>query len=113
MEMKDVSNFVSIVLAKLTGDKAAEIAARNEKKARAALKGQISSLESEQVNLEEKVEDCKEALNNAIYCTEPITSSETYIEGIANAQENLDNAELALEENQFSIEYYKGLLAKL
>ena len=111
--MKDVSNFVTIVLAKLTGDKAAEIAARNEKKARAALKGQISALESEQVNLEEKVEDCKEALNNAIYCTEPITSSEAYISNIALAQENVDDAEEDLADNQLAIEYYKDLLAKL
>lgn len=111
--MKEVSTFMSIVLAKLTGDKAAEIAARNEKKARAALKGQISSLESEQVNLEEKVEDCKEALENAIYRTEPINSSEAYINGIADAQEDLDEAEEALEDNKNSIEYYKNLLAKL
>jgi len=101
------------VLAKLTGDKAAEIAARNEKKARAALKGQISALESDQVNLEEKVEDCKEALNNAIYRTEPITSSEDYIEGIALAQGSLDDAEDNLAINVVSIEYYKDLLAKL
>lgn len=113
MEMKEVSNFMSIVLAKLTGDKAKEVAARNEKKARAALKGQISALESEQVNLDEAVEDAKEALNNAIYCTEPIVSSEAYISNIVKAKDNLTDAEDAIEDNQESIEFYKSLLEKL
>lgn len=111
--METVSNFVSIVLAKLTGDKAKEIALRNEKKARAALRGQISALESEQVNLDEKLEDAREAFNNALYPAAPIESSEAYIESIVRAQENVDCAEENLADNINSIEFYKSLLEKL
>ena len=111
--MEQLSTFVTIVLAKLTGDKAKETAVRNEKKARAALRGQISALESEQVNLEEKLEDAKEAFENALYPAEPISSSETYISSIVRAQENVDYAEENLADNVNSIEFYKDLLAKL
>lgn len=108
-----VSNFVSIVMAKLQGDDAKVLALRNEKRAKAALKGQISALQSEQVNLEVKLEDAVEAHENAKYPTKDIVSSESYIDKVASTYRAKVQAEENLEENKESIEFYEGILAGL
>ena len=111
--IKDLENFVEIVLAKMTGDKNRETAVRNAKKARAALKGQISALESEAVNKEELLEDAEAAFKDAKYPVDPITSSEQYIRTLAAKHEQVKQARKALADVQNSLQMYKSHLDTL
>lgn len=110
---ESVSNFVAIVMAKMTGDKNKEIAVRNEKKAKAALKGQISALESEVVNREEALEEAQERFNAAKYPVEPIGSSEHYIKNLVNASKELEKAEEELAAAEESLTFFKDQLESL
>ncbi len=105
-----VSKFVQEVIAKLTGDTDKAIALKNERLAKASIKGQLSALEGQLVEAEVKVENAQEKLNNAIYPTVLIESQQGYCNNIEGAQENLNEAKEELEDIQSSIKYFNDLL---
>ncbi len=110
--MNQVTNFLKIVTAKLTGDKDKEVAAKNEKKANAAVKGQIASLESRLIDAETKVEEATDALNEAKYPTVLVSDVETYLENILEAQNDLDEVQAELDSVKESIKYFTDLKAE-
>lgn len=106
-----VSKFVEIVVAKLTGDKAKETAIRNEKLAKAAIKGQISALEAKLVKDELALEQAEEALEEAIYPSDLIKDAEAYIRGIKVASDYVDELKAVVDATQDSIDYFNSLVA--
>lgn len=105
----EVKSFVKEVVARLQGDDNEVIAQRNYRKANAAVKGQISSLESKKVDAEVSLEEAKEKLADAKYPTSPIKDNSDYIRTIVRRQEKVTEAEEALEEVNSSLAYFKGL----
>jgi len=108
---KTVKSFAEEVLARLTGDDNAAVAAKNERKARSAFKQQISSKENAIVDAEVRVEEAQEALNNALYPTTLIDSTEEYISGIAEAKDALTEAENELQTLKDQLAYFETTLA--
>lgn len=107
---KKVSSFVKEVLARLKGDTETVVAAKNERKANAALEGQINSLKSKLVDDEDKVTEAEEALGNAIYPVELISDASTYVSRIKDAQEKLNNAQENLSDTETSLNYFQNLI---
>ena len=105
----EVKSFVNQVLARLKGDDDKVIAERNHRKAVSAVKGQISSLESKELDCEIAVEEAKENLNEAKYPTTLIKDASDYIARIARKQEALDEAEEKLQSVKDSLSYFKTL----
>lgn len=99
------------VLAFITGDKDAILAARNEKLAKASINGQISALESEKINAEIAVDSAKENLEKAIYPSVLIANQEGYYKNIIGSQEALLEAQEKLDSINKSIDFAKELLA--
>ena len=60
-----MTTFIKEVLARLQGDDAKVIAAKNERKAKAAFKQQIAAFEAEEVKQEEVAKEATEAYNEA------------------------------------------------
>lgn len=108
--MSKVSKFAKEVLGRIKGDEAGVLAGKIERKAKNALSSQIAALNSRKVDLETKVEDAEQALENAKYPGVAITSSERYIQDLADAQLTLDEATEELDEIDESIEFYQGIL---
>lgn len=102
--------FIAQVVAKLKGDDAEAKAAKNARKALSAVEGQLAALRAREVDLENNVEDANEALNNAKFPTELITSNTYYIASIQKAQSAYDTAVSSLDEVKESIVYFEKLL---
>ena len=109
--MNEISKFAAKVLAFITGDKDAILAARNEKLAKASINGQISALESEKINAEIAVDSAKENLEKAIYPSVLIANQEGYYKNIIGCQEALLEAQEKLDSINKSIDFAKELLA--
>ncbi len=110
-ENMNISKFAAKVLAFITGDKDAILAARNEKLAKASINGQISALESARIKAEIEVDKAKENLEKAIYPSTLIENQEGYYKNIIGAQEALNEAEENFTSINKSIEFAKELLA--
>ena len=108
--MNEISKFAARVLAFITGDKDAILAARNEKLAKASINGQISALESSKINAEIALDTAKENLEKAIYPSVLIANQEGYYNNVIGAQEAFLDAEEALASINKSIAFAKGLL---
>lgn len=104
--------FLKEVVSRLKGDDAEAKGAKIARKAVSALEGQIASLNSKKVDLENNLEDAQEALSNATYPTEVFTNNQTYVQGILNAQQSVDQAKENLESTEKAITYFTSLLAK-
>lgn len=111
--VETASNFVKEVLARLTGDTDQAVALKNQRKANAAIEGQLAALKSRQVNAEDTVTEAQEALGNAKYPTVLIASSESYIAGIKTATEKLNSAQDALDAVNESLKFFGDLKANL
>jgi len=114
--MDIMSNFVKETMARLQGDSDKVIATRNERKANAAIKSQLSALESAIVDAETEVEDSKEKLTAARYPTDEIKgagSSKAYLEGIATAKFKLEKAESKLSDLRDEMEEWSQELGVL
>ncbi len=105
-----VSKFVAATIAFLTGDTDTATALKNERLAKASIKGQLSALEGALVEAEVNVDNAKEKLIKAIYPTELIQSQSGYYKNVVGSQEALNYAEEKLKDIQESIAYAKGLL---
>lgn len=107
-----MANFKTKVVAKIKGDEAEAAAVKIESRAKAALNGQIAALESKKVEAEIKLDDARNALDDAKFPA-ALYDSTTYIHGIKTAQAALDFAEEGVETINESIEYYKKLKEEL
>lgn len=110
MAKSELSKFVQATIAFITGDTDTVVALKNERLAKASIKGQLSALEGALVNAEVAVESAKDNLEKAIYPTSLITSQQYYYENIVDAQNQLDRAEEELADIVASIEYANNLL---
>ena len=110
--MTKVKSYVKEVLARITGDEKAVIAEKNYRKASAAAKGQIASLEAKLVGAEDQLDNANEALVVAKYPTTSIGEGKNYIQGIIDAQASVDNAQKNVDDIKASIKFNQGLLAE-
>ena len=106
-----LSKFVAEVVARLTGDTDTVTALKNERLAKASIKGQISALEGALVNAEVEVSNAEDKLFNAIYPTILIANQAGYYKTIIGAKEQLKEAEEVLSNTKESIAYAEELLA--
>ncbi len=109
--MSMITSYAKEILARLKGDKAAEVAAYNERKSSSTIRGNISTLEGMIVDQEEAIKDAEEALKDAYYPIEKITDNKRYLEGIKNAQARLEERQELLKDTNESIAYWKKVLA--
>ena len=105
-----LSKFVKATVAFLTGDSDTTLALKNERLAKASIKGQLSALEGQLVTNEVKVENAKEALEKATHPTTLISDQERYVKNILDAEETLRAAKETLESTQSTIDYLNTLL---
>ena len=110
MTQNTLSNFVNQVVARIKGDEAEVIALKNEKKARTAIRSQISALEAKLVDDEDAVETAKENLSNAIYPSTLITDNQVYVNNIRNAQKRVDDAIEKVEDTRASLKFWNDTL---
>jgi hypothetical protein len=108
--VETLSKFVAATIAFLSGDTDTVLALKNERLAKASIKGQLSALEGALVEAEVSVENAKDNLSKAIYPSVIISSQQQYIKNIVECQEALDNAEDRLKDIQKSIDYSNNLL---
>lgn len=102
-----MKNFVKETMARLVGDTDEALALRNERKAHAAIKSQVSGLESKVVDAEVTVEEKALALSEARYPSTPITNAVAYLQGIEDAKEELAVAKEELEDLKAAIQEWK------
>lgn len=109
-----VKSFVREFIAVVTGD---DNAAKGEKVFRQAdsgLKVQISSLEGDTVNLEDKVSDAEESQKLArVNNGQNITDRASYVEGLITAENNVKTTKKNLEKHLEKIAFLKSEKAKL
>ena len=110
---QQISLFVKEVTARIKGDEATVVAAKNARKANSAFDAQLALLKSKQVDQENAVEDAKEALNSAQFPTSLVKDNNSYIQGIVNAQSLLDSAEDSLASIKKAIEYFSAKSSEL
>lgn len=103
--------FIKVVVARIKGDDAEVLGAKIARKALSAVEGQIAALNSKKVDVEGEVEDAKEALLAAKYPDTMITNNGDYIDGIKEAQEELDSKLADLKDIEDTLEYFTVLLA--
>lgn len=110
MSKSSLSKFVAATIAFITGDTDTTTALKNERLAKAAIKGQLSALEGALVNAEVKVESSREILEKKIYPVAQIKDQQTYYNEIIEAQKALNAAEKELADIEASISYAQNLL---
>jgi len=110
--MSKVKSFFKETIARITGDTNEVIAQQNYRKAVAAVKGQLASLESDKVNAEENLENAKEALQGAKYPDSKISNTDFYLSNIHEASDEVECAQSALDSIQASIKFNEALLAE-
>lgn len=109
-EVKKGQLFIKQVVARLKGDDAEVQAAKISRKVLSAVDGQLAALRAKEVDMENALEDAKEALDNAKYPTVVFTNNQNYIQNIQSAQTNYDRAEEELTSVKESITYFENLL---
>lgn len=108
--MSTVKSFLKETLARITGDKDTVVAEKNFRKCTAAIKGQLSALESQLVNVEDDLDTANERLNTVKYPTTLTSGGEDYIEQLVSAQESVEYQEDRLKDIKASIEFFKKTL---
>jgi len=110
------SKFVQMILAKIKGDKQEVTVLRNEKLAVAAIKGQLSAIETAIIKQEIDVANALEQYENTITSTTvegdvtPIGSSEDYIRNVRAAHLEYEEQKEYLEELKETQEYWNSLM---
>jgi len=110
-EIKKGQLFIKEVLARLTGDGTEALAAKISRKAVSAIEGQLASLNSKKVDLENTLEEAEENLEAAKYPVTIISQNETYISNILTAQRKVNEAKANLEATVEAAKYFEELLA--
>ena len=109
MEIK-LSKFVAATIAFLKGDTDTTLAIKNERLAKAAIKGQLSALEGALVEAEVNLDNAKENLSKAIHPSTQILDAGGYYRNVVRAQESLKEAEEKLDNTKLSITNAEDLL---
>lgn len=105
------SNYAKTVIALINGDGAEVIALANERKAQSALKGQISALESKEVNDEDSLSDAQEYFRKVFAPATKIGEQTSYILNLKSARDKVVKAQDNLDDTRESLKFYRGLLA--
>ncbi len=108
--MNTVKSYVKELRARITGDKTEVIVQKNYRKATAALKSQVGTLQNQLVDAEGKLEEALDQLEEAKYPTELISNPNAFISKLASKQADVTDATDKLVEVQESIEFYSVLL---
>jgi len=111
---KKVVNYVDRVLAYLQGDEDKTIALKNARKAQAAVKGQISALQSRLVDEEEVLQTAIEKEEEAKYPKTLIAAgaeaSRKYVDSILNTSDAVIEAEESIEITKETIALLEAFL---
>lgn len=100
-----MNSYLKTVIAKITGDKAQDIAASNYRKAKSILKQQTASQENTMIELEEKLAQAEEKLQNAKYPAVKIEDARVYLNTIVEAQEEVDDVKAEIQSVKDFITY--------
>jgi len=112
MSTKNVTNFVKLIIALITGDDAQATAIKIQKKAAAALTAQIAVKNAFTLSLEENVEQAEERLQLArINNGELITNTDVYIKNLLAYRRALLVEEKVLGEHLDVIAFLKATLS--
>lgn len=120
--MNKITNFTKQVLARLKGDTAGVIAAKNEAYADNSIKSQIQALEGRLMDEKVALKDAQENLSNSTYPTElivpkgsvdPSSSRRRYIDSLLKAEERRRDAEDAVKDTEKSIQFFKDVLVAM
>ena len=107
-------NFGEQILAQLQGDEDKAIALKNSRKAKAAVKGQLSALEGKLVDCEDNLDEKVEALELAKYPTTAIQSgadnSRRYVENLLSANYAVDDSKDEIEDLKETIAFLEKFL---
>jgi len=112
--MNTVKSFVKQFVAVIKGDDAEAQAQKVLRQADSALKSQIASLTGDTITFEDNVIAAKErqvlaSVNNG----KPITSRETYVQGLLYAKNDVTSAEEALDKHLEKIAFLEAQLKAL
>lgn len=114
MNMATVKSFVKQFVAEVKGDDVSVLAEKVFRQAQSALKSQISSLEGDTINLEDRLSDAQDAQKKArINHGKSITDRNSYVNGLISAKNNVTEAEKALKVHTEKISFLKSELAAL
>jgi hypothetical protein len=112
--MATVKSFVKQFVATVQGDDTQAKAEKAFRQAQSALKSQISSLEGDTINLEDRVTDAKEVQTKArINNGNPITDRNAYVTNLVYQKNNVVDAEKALKTHTDKIAFLKSELEAL
>ena len=112
--MSTVKSFVRQFVKAVQGDDASAKAEKAFRQASSALKSQVSSLEGDTINLEDRVTEAKESQENArINGEEAITNRNAYVEGLISSKNKVVEAQKVLKQHLEKIEFLKSELASL
>lgn len=109
-----INSFVKQFLAVVKGDGVKAQAEKAFRQASSALKSQISSLEGDTINLEDKVTEAQEKLAiSRVNNGQAITNREYYIESLLTSKNNVVQAEKNLKKHIEKIDFLKAELTSL
>jgi hypothetical protein len=112
--MNKTKSFVKEIVALLKGDDAEATGQKVLRQADSAFKTQIASLTGDTIALEDKLEDAKEALRLArLNNGQLINDRNSYVTNLLRAQNNLIDAEEALEAHNNKLQFLREQAALL
>ncbi len=112
--MNKMKTFVKQFVAIVKGDDAEAQAQKALRQADSALKTQVSSLKGDTIDLEEKVNDAKEAQANALVNNgEVISDRNGYVRKLLAAKNNVTEAEETLKTHKLKIAFLEEQLLAL
>jgi hypothetical protein len=106
--MNKVKSFIKQTVAIIKGDDAAALAEKNYRLANSAFKTELAKLEGDTVDLEQSLQDAKEALatrrlNGGVLITDRVL----YLTNLLNAKNAVTIAEEKLTLHQAKVEFFK------
>lgn len=112
--MTTTNSFIKQFVALLNGDNGEVKAQKQWRQAQSGLKSQISSLEGDTVNFEDKVTEATENQEKArVNFGSDITNREQYVKNLIDAKNKVVDAEEALEKHRQKIQFLKEELELL
>jgi len=108
--MSKFNHFIAEVKARINGDTAGVVAARNAKRAEAVINEQISVQNTRLVKLENKLEDAEDKLKDAKYPKELISDDQAYLNAITQADDSIVKLNEEIDQTNFDIEKLEALL---
>lgn len=111
MSKNVAKSFVNQFVALVEGDDAKATAIKAQRQAVSALKSQIPSLEGDTVDMEQSLEDAKEALDKAVVNNgNLITDRNQYVENLIFVKNHVTSCEESLIAHNAKIDFLKATL---